>query len=168
VFLDESGVNTNMARHYASELNGKRANDSIPLNKGRTTTILSSDRSDGSTVSIVFSGVVNREKFKEYIQKHLVPTLHPGDFGTMDNLPCHKVAGIVPIIEKAGASVMYLPPYSPDLNPIEQMWSRLKACLRMVKACTLDALLSAVPDALATVSVQDIIGWFQCAGYSCF
>lgn len=166
VFLDESGVNTNMSRRYAWAFGGKRAVDAVPLNKGKSTTILSSVRLDGTTVPTVFSGAVNRDKFKEYLRHCLVPSLHTGDVVIMDNLPCHKVDGVSDLIEQAGAIVLYLPPYSPDLNPIEMMWSKVKAFLRMCKARSFDSLLAAIPDAFSTVSISDIQGWFSAAGYS--
>jgi transposase len=166
VFLDESGVNTNMSRRYARSAVGQRANDGIPLNTGKSTTILSSVRLDGTTVPIFFAGAVNREKFKEYLKDHLVPTLKPGDIVIMDNLRTHKVDGVAELIQSAGAFPVYLPPYSPDLNPIEEMWSKIKAYLRKVKARTSGALEKAIVDAFACISVSDIFGWFSHSGYS--
>jgi len=166
VFLDESGVNTDMTRRYARAKAGLRANDHTPLNTGKTTTIVSSVRTDGTTVPMFLSGSLNGEKFKEYIGKYLVPTLHHGDIVVMDNLRCHKVDGIEQMIEEAGATVKYLPPYSPDLNPIEQMWSKIKAFLRKVKTRSVDILMDALPSAFATITVQNILGWFYHDGYS--
>jgi transposase len=167
VFLDESGVNTNMTRHYARAKSGQRANDHIPLNTGKTTTIVSSVRTDGTTAPLFLSGSLNGAIFKEYIEQRLVPTLHVGDIVVMDNLRSHKVSGIKEAIEKAGAHILYLPPYSPDLNPIEQMWSKIKAFLRKVKARSVDVLLTTLPAAFDAVSIQDILGWFHLDGYSC-
>lgn len=96
----------------------------------------------------------------------LIDFLRPGDIVIMDNLRSHKVDGVVELIESVGATVLYLPPYSPDFNPIEEMWSKIKAYLRMVKARTVDALLSAIPDAFASVMTADILGWFDHCGYS--
>jgi transposase len=166
VFLDESGVNTDMTRHYARARNGQRANDHTPLNTGKNTTIVSSVRTDGTTVPMFLSGSLNGETFKNYIEQHLAPTLHEGDIVVMDNLRCHKVKGIKQAIQKAGANVRYLPPYSPDLNPIEMMWSKIKSILRKTKARAVDALLAALPVAFHAVSVRDIIGWFHQSGYS--
>ena len=115
---------------------------------------------------MVFPGAVNREKIKEYLRDYLAHSLRPGDVVIMDNLPCHKVAGVAELIESAGAFVLYLPPYSPDLNPIEMMWSKIKAYLRMVKARTVDTLLSAIPLAFNSVLISDIQGCFAAAGYS--
>jgi len=167
VFLDESGTNTDMTRRYARAKAGQRANDHTPLNTGKTTTIISSVRADGTTVPMFLSGALNGEKFKEYIERHLVPSLHHGDIVVMDNLRSHKVDGIEQMIEEAGAIVKYLPPYSPDLNPIEQMWSKIKAFLRKVKARSVDVLMDVLPSAFSTISVQDILGWFRHDGYSC-
>ena len=167
VFLDESGVNTNMSRRYARSIIGQRANDAIPLNTGKSTTILSSVRLDGTIVPVLFTGAVNRDRFLDYLKEHLVPTLQPGDLVIMDNLRTHKVDGVATLIQSAGAVPVYLPPYSPDLNPIEEMWSKIKAYLRKVKARSSDLLVQAIKDAFSTVSVSDIFAWFEHAGYSC-
>lgn len=156
-----------MTRHYARAKSGQRANDHAPLNTGKTTTIVSSVRTDGTTVPQFLSGSLNGAIFKEYIEQHLVPTLRAGDIVVMDNLRSHKVNGIKEAIEKVGAHVLYLPPYSPDLNPIEQMWSKIEAFLRKVKARSVDVLLKALPAAFDTISIQDILGWFHLDGYSC-
>jgi transposase len=165
VFIDESGVNTNMSRRYARSLQGSRAHDAIPLNRGKGTTIVSSVRLDGTTVSMLIDGAMNGEKFKDYVQNHLVPQLHKGDVVVMDNLACHKVTGVRKAIEEVGAHVAYLPPYSPDLNPIEEMWSKIKAYLRKVKARSHDSLLPAISAAFQLVSTHDIAGWFAHSGY---
>lgn len=166
VFLDESGVNTDMTRRYARAYKGTRAHGSAPLNKAISTTILSSIRADGTTVPLVFSGALNREKFKEYLSENLLPTLKPGDIVIADNLKAHKGDGILELVASVGASIVYLPPYSPDFNPIELMWSKIKAYLRKVQARTIDSLLDAIPKAFASIVQQDAIGWFSCDGYS--
>jgi transposase len=166
LFLDESGVNINMTRRYGRAQGKQRVEDFAPLNTPKTTTILSSVRTDGTTVRKFISGSLNGKIFLEYIQEDLAPSLHVGDFVIMDNLRCHKVEGVIEAIERVGAHVLYLPPYSPDLNPIEMMWSKIKAILRKVKARTVDALLSALPIAFNAVFVNDIIGWFHESGYS--
>lgn len=166
VFLDESGVNTNMTRRYGRSFQGTRVHDSAPLNKPKSTTILSSIRADGSTVPMVFSGALNRERFKEYLKEYLLPTLKPGDIVIADNLRAHKGDGVEELVASVGAVILYLPPYSPDLNPIEKLWSKIKAFLRMIKARTVDALLEAIPLAFSSISEQDAIGWFSSSGYS--
>ena len=128
--------------------------------------MLSTIRVDGETVPTFFAGAVNGEKFKAYLQELLAPKLRPGDIVVMDNLRAHKVEGVKEIIETAGATVLYLPPYSPDLNPIEQMWSKIKAFLRKLKARTVQDLYNAIPKAFAAVTSDDSRGWFKCAGYS--
>lgn len=158
VFLDESGVNTDETRHYARAEGGARAHDSIPLNTPTSTTMLSTIRIDGEAVYTTFPGALNGERFKEYLQNTLVPRLRVGDIVVMDNLRSHKVQGVKELIESAGAMVLYLPPYSPDLNPIEQMWSKIKAYLRAVKARTTDALLSAIPYAFSYITASDVLG----------
>lgn len=165
VFVDECGVNTNMSRRYARSLQGERAHDAIPLNRGKATTIISSVRLDGEKVPMVMDGAMNGLRFRDYVENHLVPTLHKNDVVVMDNLPTHKVSGIREAIEAVGAHLLYLPPYSPDLNPIEEMWSKIKAILRKVKARTQNALLLAIPDAFLAVCVSDILGWLSHAGY---
>jgi transposase len=166
VFLDESGVNTGMTRLYGRAFEGERVVDYIPDVRFQRTSVLSSVRSDGSCVPIVFSGSLNGELFKQYLKEFLVPTLKEGDIVIMDNLSSHKVAGVSEVIENAGAKIMYLPPYSPDLNPIEQMWSKIKAYLRKIKARSQDSLYSAIKDAFDTITYMDISGWFGCSGYS--
>lgn len=166
VFLDESGVNIDMTRRYGRAYGGTRVHDAAPCNKPTSTTILSSIRVDGTTVPIVFSGALNREKFKQYLTDNLLPTLKPGDIVIADNLRAHKGDGIEECVKASGAEILYLPPYSPDLNPIEKLWSKIKAFLRMVKARSVDALIPAITLAFAEVSMQDAIGWFASSGYS--
>ena len=166
VFLDESGVNTNMARRYGRAANGERVVDHVPLNTPKSTTIVSSVRLDGSTASTTFEGAINGERFREYLKEYLVPTLRPGDWVVMDNLAAHKVDGVVDIIRQAQAIPVYLPPYSPDLNPIEQMWSKIKAILRKLRLRTPEELRAAIPLAFAQVLPSDCQGWFFNIGYS--
>jgi len=144
-----------MARLYARAKGGERAHDGVPLNTGISTTILSSVRLDGECIYSTFSGAVNGERFKEYLRELLAASLRPGDIVIMDNLRSHKVDGVVELIESAGATVLYLPPYSPDFNPIEEMWSKIKAYLRMLKARSVDALLAAIPLAFTSVTPSE-------------
>lgn len=166
VFLDESGVNLNMTRRYGRAVGKTRVYDDVPLNTPRNTTLLSSIRlEDASMVHKEINGALNGTTFLEYIRNDLVPTLKPGDIVIMDNLKVHKVAGVQQAIEEKGASVLYLPPYSPDLNPIEMLWSKIKAFLRKEKARNADLLMNAIEKAYSTVSYQDVLGWFVAAGY---
>ena len=166
VFLDESGVNLNMTRRYGRAIGKARVYDYVPLNIPKNTTLLSSIRLEGGVmIHKEISGALNGTIFLEYIRNDLAPTLKQGDIVIMDNLRVHKVAGVRQAIEEKGAAVLYLPPYSPDMNPIEMLWSKIKAFLRKQKARDAALLLDAIQDAYSTVSIQDILGWFSAAGY---
>ena len=136
VFLDESGVNIDMVRRYGRAKNKNRVNDYAPVNTPKKTTLVSSLRLDGTQAYEFFQGSLNGKNFLSYVKNTLIPTLKKGDIVVMDNLSCHKVKGVKEAIEEAGASVLYLPPYSPDFNPIEMMWSKIKALLRNWKTDT--------------------------------
>jgi transposase len=166
VFLDETGANTGMTRLYGRAFEGERVVDYVPDVRFERTTLLSSVRLDGTTVPVCFEGALNGEIFKTYISDCLAPTLKIGDIVFMDRLSSHMVNGVIEAIEAKGAFVFYLPPYSSDLNPIEQMWSKIKAYIRKVKARTKEALFEAIRDALNLVSIPDIAAWFLNAGYS--
>ncbi len=127
--------------------------------------MLSSLRLDGSTAAMVVEGATDREVFEAYVRHVLIPSLRDGDIVVLDNLAPHKTPGIVAAIEAAGAEVWFLPPYSPDLNPIEKMWSKVKQFLRSAKARTEDALLKAIAAALRSVCSSDAQGWFAYCGY---
>jgi transposase len=165
IFLDESAVNTGMTRLYGRSLGNERVVDYVPDVRFERTSILSSMRANGEMVPFVFEGALNGELFKAYISQCLAPTLREGDIVIMDNLSSHKVKGVVDSIIAAGAKVIYLPPYSPDLNPIEMMWSKMKAYLRKVKARTKETLEAAIATALSLVSTSDILAWFTENGY---
>ena len=165
IFLDESGLNTGMTRLYGRSSGKERVVDYIPDVRFERTTILSSIRANGDMVPLIFEGALNGELFKAYISKCLAPTLNEGDIVIMDNLSSHKVEGVVDLIIAAGASVIYLPPYSPDFNPIEMMWSKIKAYLRKIKARTNELLETAIAEALGHVTKSDILAWFGENGY---
>ena len=165
VFLDESGVNIDMVRRYGRAKNKNRVNDYAPVNTPKKTTLVSSVRLDGTQAYEFFQGSLNGKNFLSYVKHTLIPTLKKGDIVVMDNLSCHKVKGVKEAIEEAGASVLYLPPYSPDFNPIEMMWSKMKTLLRNWKTDTPELLHSVIPDAFSSVSVSDISGWFTASGY---
>lgn len=165
IFLDESGINTGMTRLYGRSSSNARVIDYTPDVRFERTTILSSIRANGDTVPLVFEGALNGELFKAYISECLVPTLHEGDIVIMDNLSSHKVKGVAEAIIAAGANVVYLPPYSPDFNPVEMMWSKIKAYLRKVKARTNELLETAIAEALGHVTTSDILAWFADNGY---
>jgi len=166
VFLDESGVNTGMTRLYGRSISDERVIDYVPDVRFERTSILSSIRANGDMVPLIFEGALNGELFKAYISQCLAPSLNKGDIVIMDNLTSHKMKGVIDPIIAAGASVIYLPPYSPDFNPIEQMWSKVKAYLRKIKARTKELLEFAIAEALDHVTTSDILAWFAENGYS--
>lgn len=165
VFIDESGAKTNMTRLYGRAKNGARAVDATPGGHWNTTTMISSIRLDGSTAPMVVNGATNKDVFKVYVENFLLPTLQDGDVVIMDNLSAHKNKEICELIESVGAQLWYLPPYSPDLNPIEKMWSKVKSILRKLKARTESELIKAIADALDQVTANDAKGWFKSCGY---
>lgn len=128
--------------------------------------MISSVRSDGSTACMTVDGATTGEVFRAYVEHVLVPTLRHGDVVVLDNLSSHKDRFALTLIEQAGAEVRFLPPYSPDFNPIEKMWSKVKALLRTAKARSEEALLEAIGSALARVTAQDALGWFASCGYT--
>lgn len=165
VFLDESGAKTNMTRLYGRSFGGCRVTDATPHGHWCTTTMLSSVRLDGSTAPMVIEGPTDADVFEAYVEQVLVRTLGSGDIVVMDNLSPHKTSAVAKAIETAGAEVWFLPPYSPDLNPIEKMWSKIKAFLRKVEARTYEALVAAIGAAVATVTAFDVFNWFASCGY---
>lgn len=128
--------------------------------------MMSSIRLDGTTACMALEGTTDTESFRAYVQAVLVPTLRPGDLVVMDNLSPHKSDPTLALIAQAGANVLFLPPYSPDLNPIEKMWSKVKALLRAMEARTPADLVRAIGQALAQVTPKDALGWFVSCGYS--
>jgi len=128
--------------------------------------MMSSIRLDGTTACMALEGTTDTESFRAYVEAVLVPTLRPGDLVGMDNLSPHKSDPTLALIIQAGAQVLFLPAYSPDLNPIEKMWSKIKALLRTLEARTPADLVKAIGHALAQVTAQDALGWFTSCGYS--
>ena len=165
VFLDESGAKTNMTRLYGRSFDGKRIVDGVPHGHWCATTMISGLRLDGDTPTMVIEGPTDGDVFQAYVDHVLAPTLNSGDIVVMDNLSPHKMAGVRLAIESRGAQAWFLPPYSPDMNPIEKMWSKIKAFLRKAKARTKEALFEAIGEALKTVTKSDAIGWFSSCGY---
>lgn len=165
VFIDESGVQNNMTRNYGRAFGGKRLHEAVPGKTWDTTTIISSIRYDGSVAPMTIDGPIDSEVFKMYLSEILCPTLSNGDMVIMDNLPTHKVSGVTELIEKAGAEVLYLPPYSPDYNPIEKMWSKIKSTLRRIKARSKMELSEAFTVAFNEVTPYNAHGWFKSCGY---
>lgn len=143
VFLDETWAKTNLSRTHGRALAGQRLIAKVPHGHWKTTTFLAGLRASGWTAPLVIDGAINGSLFRNYVQQHLVPTLQPGDILIMDNLASHKVCGVREAIESAQAQVLYLPPYSPDLNPIELAFSKLRRLLRTLATRTIDALWQA-------------------------
>ncbi len=166
VFLDETWTTTNMARRYGRAAQGERLIAAVPHGHWKTTTFLAALRHDRITAPCVFDGAINGERFLAWVQQALVPTLTPGDIVIMDNLGSHKVAGVREAIEAVGATVRYLPPYSPDLNPIEQVFSKLKAILRRIAASSVEALWQAIATALDEFSPHECAKYIKNSGYS--
>lgn len=165
ICLDESGVKDNMTRLCGRAPIGERCVDYCPNARWKTTTLLSSIRPNGQTVCMYYRGGTTKVIFETYVEKLLAPTLKEGDIVIMDNLSSHKGPRVKELIEARGATLMYLPQYSPDLNPIEKMWSKIKAILRKMKARTSEQLDTAIAAALSSVTAEDAKGWFHSCGY---
>lgn len=166
IFLDESGAKTNLTRLCGRAPKGQRVHAKTPQGHWNTTTILGSIRLDGSTACMAIEGAADTEIFQAYVRHVLCPTLRPGDVVIMDNLSPHKSEPTLSLITDAGAQFLFLPAYSPDLNPIEKMWSKVKNYLRSAEARTEAALIEAIGSALLSISRQDALNWFACCGYS--
>jgi transposase len=167
VFIDESSAKTNMTRLRGRVRGGQRLHDHTPGSHWHTVTMLGSIRLDGVTSCLVIEGATDSDVFREYVRQVLGPTLRAGDIVVCDNLAAHRDAEAQKLIEARGAGLLFLPAYSPDLNPIEMMWAKVKAHLRQAKARTDPDLLAAIGQALQTVSAADAQGFFRHAGYVC-
>jgi transposase len=164
VFLDETGLNTAMTRLYGRAPRGQRLVESVPEAHWQTTTLISAVRRDGVVASLEFPGATDALAFRTYIDRVLVPALRPGDIVVLDNLAAHRARGVARALRKAGAGVWYLPPYSPDLQPVEKIWAKVKALVRKAKARTTEALGEAIAQALQAVTPQDCQGCFASCG----
>jgi transposase len=160
VFLDETGAKTNMTRFYARARRGQRLVDHAPAGHWNTTTLVAAITWEAPIASMVLEGAMDTEAFVAYVEQVLVPALPQGAIVVMDNLGAHQSPAIRRALEQAGAELRYLPPYSPDFNPIELMWSKVKAALRAAKARTQLDLWSAVAQALTRVTPSDIRAFF--------
>ena len=165
VFIDETGAKTNMVRLYGRAPRGQRLFAPVPYGHWMTTTFVAALRHDEITAPCVFDGPMNGASFLTYVEQFLVPTLRNGDVVVMDNLASHKVAGVRQAIERAGATLRYLPAYSPDFNPIEQAFAKLKAALRKAGARTLEALIEAIANALDTFTSEECKNYIANSGY---
>ena len=155
-----------MTRLRGRATRGVRVHDHAPAGHWGTTTMISSIRLDGSTACMTVDGATTIEVFRAYVDAVLLPTLRPGDIVVLDNLSPHKDRVALRLIKQVGATVCFLPPYSPDFNPIEKMWSKVKAWLRATKARSPEALWEAIAKALARVTATDARSWFVSCGYS--
>lgn len=167
-FLDETGVTINLTPRYGRAAPGVRVVEAVPRNYGQHLSLLATLGPQGLSAPMTIEGPVDATVFRRYVERILGPTLLPGDIVVMDNLAVHKVAGIAERIAARGARVEYLPPYSPDFNPIEQAWSKLKTALRQRKARTRRTLERALTVLLPTISGTDARAWFRHCGYSLY
>ncbi len=166
VFIDETSVNTNMTRPCARGPRGARVVGSVPFANWKTLTFVAGLRCDGMTAPMTIKGAMNAEAFIAYVEQCLVPCLRHGDIVVMDNVPAHKVDGVAEAIEAAGATVRYLPPYSPDLNPIENAFSALKANLRRLAERTEETLCRRIGQFVRRLPAQICSNFFANAGYA--
>jgi transposase len=165
VFVDECGTNISLAPLYARAPKGERAYGKVPKNRGKNVTLLSSLSSEGVGASMAIEGATDKGVFEAYVEHFLAPTLKQGQVVIMDNLQAHKGHRVRRSIEARGAKVLFLPPYSPDFNPIEEAFSKIKNSVRKAKARSKEALLDAIGRALDGVSPSDARGWFGHRGY---
>ncbi len=163
--MDETGAHIAMTPLYAYAPRGQRAKGSVPRNYGANTTLLASLSWQGMGEALILEGAADTLAFEVYIEQILAPSLRSGQIVIMDNLSIHQSARVRQAIEAKGCQLVFLPAYSPDLSPIEEAFSKLKAYLRRVEARTHDALFEAIADALLTVTAADARGWFTHCGY---
>ena len=165
VFIDEMGSNLAMTRRFGRAAPGQRIVDQVPGQRGGNVSTIGAIGIDGIRTGLSVAGAIDGETMTFFVAEMLAPLLHRGDIVFLDNCPIHKVDEVEEAIEAAGAWVIFLPAYSPDLNPIENCWSKVKAMLRSLKPRTLEELLAALVEAFSAVTVQDILGWFSHCGY---
>ena len=166
VFIDETWAKTNMTRTHGYAPQGERLVDAAPHGHGQTTTFVGALRIDGFIAPMVIDGAINGEWFQAYVEQVLVPELRPGDVVVMDNLGSHLVAGVRRAIEGAGCRLLFLPPYSPDFNPIENAFSKLKRLLRSAAERTVDRLWRAIGSLLDRFSAEECRNYFRHCGYT--
>jgi transposase len=167
VFVDEMGLHTSLAPLYGYSPKGERVRLEVPRNRGKNTTLLASMTLLGAMgeTMVVVEGSTDREVFETYVERVLAPTLESGQVVIMDNLPAHKPPRVRELIEQRRCELVYLPSYSPDFNPIEEAFSKIKGMVRQAGARTREALIEVLGEALSAVSVQDARGYFEHAGY---
>ena len=165
VFVDEMGTNTSLAPLYAWAPKGERARCEVPRNRGKNTTLLASMTAEGMGSCLAVVGSTTEAVFEAYLERVLVPTLRPGQVVLMDNLASHKSQKVRELIEGRGCELLYLPPYSPDFNPIEEAFSKVKALVRKAGTRTREALVEALGAALDAVTARDARGFLEHCGY---
>ena len=165
VFVDECGTNITLTRLYARAPRGERAFGKAPRNWEKNVTLIAALSAEGMGQAMSVEGATDGAAFEAYVKHFLVPTLKEGQVVVMDNLQAHKSSRIRKLIESAGASVLFLPPYSPDFSPIEEAFSKIKTILRSIEARTQETLVEAIGQALDAVSRSDALGWFSHCGY---
>jgi transposase len=165
LFFDESGVHLAMTRQYARSPVGQRAHSAAPKNWGDSVSLSAGIGLRGVVAPLMVRGSMTGDVFHAYVEQSVLPVLRPGDLVLWDNLSVHKRASVRELIESVGATVVFLPPYSPDFNPIEMAWSKVKTVLRSLAARTWDHLVDAVRDALSAITLSDIANWFRHCGY---
>jgi transposase len=164
-WIDETGTNTGMTRLYGRAFSNERIFDYVPDVRFERTSLIGALGVNGITAPLTYSGTLNGLLFHTYLKERLAPALKKGDTVIMDNCSAHIAKGVIqPLLEK-GVNVVFLPPYSPDFNPVELAWSKIKAYLRKVKARTADELFTAIGEALNLITHDDIIGWIEHCGY---
>jgi transposase len=165
VFLDETGAKTNFTRTHGRAPRGERLVEKVPHGHWLSTTFVTGLRLTGWVAPLTIDGALNGDLFRSYVQQHLAPALQPGDLVIMDNLASHKVAGVREALRNVGAEVLYLPPYSPDFNPIEQAFSKLKTLIRKAKQRTMEGLWDTCGKLLDHFSPTDFSNYITHCGY---
>ncbi len=166
MFVDESGFNTSMTRLRARAPRGRRAYGKVPRNRGKNTTLIASITLEGGMgESVAIEGATDAEVFEAYVERFLAPSLEEGRVVVLDGLGAHRTDRVRELVEAKGAELVFLPSYSPDLNPIEEAFSKIKQLVRKAGARTREALVETLARALAAVTLEDVAGWFAHAGY---
>ena len=164
-FIDESSVNLGFTRLYGRAKAGQRVSEATPSHSGERLTMIAAMGLSGLTAPWIIEEALDSSAFEIWVKDMLIPTLQPGEIVSMDNLSVHKASWLEPLLNSYDVTLLYLPPYSPDLNPIEKCWSKIKTALRSAKARTVDQLIIAIDTALLSISDADIMAWFSFCGY---
>lgn len=166
VFIDETWVKTNMIKMYGRSKKGRRLLAKAPHGHRKTLTFIGALRSDGIKAPCVFDQPINGVSFLAWVKESLVPTLKPKDLVIMDNLSSHKIEGVKNAIKETGAKIIYLPPYSPDLNPIEQVFAKVKSLLRKAEKRTIDEVIEHIGELIETIKPNECLNYFRNSGYA--